>query len=93
MVIPGVDIDQKILVNNQYSEPDSTIAIAIGRVNTHAMRRLRIVPHCKTERLAVIVPATPEDKTCAVDTGKPNILAAPTFSAAHYSNRNDGVFR
>src|SRR5262249_58578747 len=34
------------------------------------------VPHCRPERLAAIVPATPDDSTCMVETGSPNMSAA-----------------
>jgi len=63
------------LTKSQYRPPDS--AIAAGSVSTHAASRLRMVAICSPERLAAIVPATPEDSTCVVDTGRPNMSAAP----------------
>ena len=38
---------------------------------------LRMVAICRPEPLAAIVPATPDDSTCVVDTGRPNTSAAP----------------
>jgi len=52
--------------NNDAAKPIET-----GRVSTQAISRLRIVPHCKPEWLAAIVPATPDDKTWVVLTGNP----------------------
>ena len=43
--------------------------MAAGKVSTHASNRLRTVLICKPDELAIIVPATPEDKTCVVLTG------------------------
>ncbi len=45
-------------------------AIDTGRVSTQAMRMLRIVLPCRPLRLATMVPATPEDSTCVVETGR-----------------------
>jgi hypothetical protein len=65
----GHSLVQKIWENSQNSEPDNRIAT--GKVSTQAMARLRTVDHCRPERLAAIVPATPDDSTCVVDTGRP----------------------
>lgn len=56
--------------------------IEAGRVNTHAMAKFLTVVHCSPERLAAIVPATPEDKTCVVLTGDPNASATPIVPLA-----------
>ena len=56
--------------------------MAAGSVNTHASSRFFTVDICKPERFAVIVPATPEDKTCVVLTGSPNQSAAPIVNIA-----------
>ena len=61
--------DQKSFVNTQYRVPDSTMAA--GSVSTQAIARLRIVASCKPEPLAAMVPATPEESTCVVETGRP----------------------
>ena len=45
--------------------------MAMGSVNTHAIRRFRTVAICKPEPFAAMVPATPQDSTCVVETGKP----------------------
>src|SRR5262249_50290150 len=66
--------------NIQYNEPDNKIAA--GKVNTQANARLRPVLHCNPDPLAAIVPATPLDSTCVVETGKPNMSAAPMVVAA-----------
>jgi hypothetical protein len=66
---------QNSFENNQYKEPESSIAA--GNVNTQAMSRLRIVAHCKPDLLATMAPATPDESTCVVETGKPYISAAP----------------
>src|ERR1700684_3318451 len=69
----------------KYSVPESTIAA--GSVSTQPSAILRRVDHCMPEPLAIIVPATPEESTCVVDTGRPRpsaapIVAIPTSSAA-----------
>jgi hypothetical protein len=56
--------------------------IAAGSVSTQARAMLRTVDHCIPEPLATIVPATPDDRTCVVDTGKPKPSAAPIVAAA-----------
>ena len=60
---------QNSLVNSQYKQPDSSIAT--GRVSTQAISRLRSVAICRPEPLAAMVPATPDDSTWVVDTGRP----------------------
>src|SRR5262249_31353794 len=50
--------------------------MAAGSVSTHAINRLRTVAHCSPEPLAAIVPATPDDNTCVVETGSPYMSAA-----------------
>ena len=56
-------------VKAQNKEADKPIET--GKVSPHAMSRLRRVAHCKPERLAAMVPATPDDNTCVVLTGNP----------------------
>src|SRR6187402_3558992 len=78
---PGtVCTDQNKCVNSQYNEPDSITAT--GKVSTHAIARLRTVLICRPDWFATIVPATPEESTCVVDTGKPYMSAAPIVSIA-----------
>ena len=60
--------------------PDSSIAA--GRVSTQASAMLPTVDHCMPEPLATIVPATPDDSTWVVDTGRPKPSAAPIVAAA-----------
>ena len=45
--------------------------IATGKVKSQARAKLRIVLACIPEPFATIVPATPEDKTWVVETGRP----------------------
>src|SRR5208337_3229655 len=40
------------------------------------MAKLRMVDHCIPDLLAAIVPATPEERTWVVETGRPNMSAA-----------------
>lgn len=47
-----------------------------GIVNSQARARLRTVPICRPEPLAVMVPATAEESTWVVLTGKPARSAA-----------------
>src|SRR3954468_15071401 len=56
--------------------------IAAGRVSTQAISRLRMVAICRPEPFVAMVPATPDDNTCAVGTGRPNTSAAPMVTAA-----------
>jgi hypothetical protein len=39
---------------------------------------LRNVANCKPEPFAAIVPATPDDRICVVDTGRPKLEAGTT---------------
>ena len=43
---------------------------------------LRSVDHCMPEPLASIVPATPDDSTWVVETGRPKPSATPIVAAA-----------
>jgi hypothetical protein len=43
--------------------------VAAGKVRTHASKMLRTVACCSPALLANIVPATPEERMCVVDTG------------------------
>jgi len=67
--------------------------MAAGSVNTHAISRLRTVAHCSPEPFAAIVPATPDDNTCVVETGSPYISAAAIVPAATTSAQADPVRR
>lgn len=69
-----------MLRNAQYSVPASTMDT--GSVSTHAISKLRTVAHCNPDRLATMVPATPEESTCVVLTGRPNPSAAPMVTMA-----------
>src|SRR3982750_4427023 len=82
-LLQGIFVRQKIWVNSQYRLPDSRIAA--GSVSTHAINRLRMVFICNPPPLATMVPATPDDNTCVVDTGKPNMSAAPIVNIATVS--------
>jgi len=53
--------------NVRYAE----ITIAAGKVMIQASAMLRSVLICRPDPLAAIVPATPEDSTCVVLTGRP----------------------
>ncbi|MNH44841.1 hypothetical protein D3C79_1071190 [compost metagenome] len=48
-----------------------------GRVNTQASRMVLTVPPCRPLLLATMVPATPEDSTWVVETGRLKMLAMP----------------
>ena len=61
--------DQNRCAKIQNRLPDKRIAA--GSVRTHAISRLRTVALCRPDRRAAIVPATPDDSTCVVDTGSP----------------------
>ena len=56
--------------------------IETGSVSTQAASRLRTVFHCRPDLLAHMVPATPDDSTCVVLTGRPNASAAPMVAIA-----------
>ena len=60
---------QNMWLKNEYSVAESVIAAA--RVRTQASSRLRTVEPCRPEPFAAIVPATPDDSTWVVDTGRP----------------------
>src|ERR1019366_4951611 len=66
--------------NNQNKKPASRIDA--GSVSTQAIARLRTFPHCSPDRLAAMVPATPEESTCVVLTSMPNQSAAPMVTIA-----------
>ena len=44
-------------------------AMVAGKVNTQAIRMVLIVPPCRPLLFATMVPATPDDKMCVVETG------------------------
>jgi hypothetical protein len=44
--------------------------MAAGSVSTQAINKLRTVPHCSPEWFAIILPATPDERTWVVLTGK-----------------------
>src|SRR5262245_8665685 len=71
---------QNRLTNKTERRAESVMAA--GSVRTHAINRLRTVAHCSPEPLAAIVPATPDDNTCVVETGSPYISAAAIVPAA-----------
>ena len=60
---------QKIWRNSTKSDP--AISMAAGRVITQANAMFLIVLHCRPDPLAAMVPATPLDRTCVVETGRP----------------------
>jgi len=45
--------------------------IEAGSVKIHAISMFLTVDHCSPEPFAAIVPATPDDSTCVVETGNP----------------------
>jgi hypothetical protein len=51
--------------------------IAAGGVDIRPSAMLRRVDHCMPEPLAIIVPATPDESICVIDTGRPRPSAAP----------------
>ena len=55
--------------SRKYNPPAN--AIAAGRVMTQAMAMERRVDHCRPDPLAAMVPATPLDRMCVVETGTP----------------------
>ncbi|MNC72832.1 hypothetical protein D3C75_1239430 [compost metagenome] len=63
--------------NNPADRP--TVA---GRVRTQASRMVLTVPPCRPLLFATMVPATPEDSTWVVDTGRLKMLAMPMAQAA-----------
>src|SRR5690349_15474366 len=52
-------------------------ATVAGRVNTQASRMVLTVPPCRPLLLATMVPATPEDSTWVVETGRLKTFAMP----------------
>src|ERR1700722_17389402 len=64
----------------KYSEPESRIDT--GTASTQAIAMLRMVASCSPEPLAAMAPATPDDSTWVVETGRPNMSAAPMGAAA-----------
>ena len=58
----------RALEASQNSVADS--AMVAGKVSTHAIRMVLIVPPCRPLLLATMVPATPDDRMCVVDTGR-----------------------
>lgn len=66
---PTGHFGQNTCANSQYSEPDNSIAA--GNVSTQASPMLRSVRICRPEPFAAIVPATPDESTCVVETGRP----------------------
>ena len=68
-------VAQKMWRKRKYSVPESRIAA--GSVSTQASAMLRSVDHWMPEPLAAIVPATPDDSTWVVETGRPRPSAAP----------------
>ena len=59
--------------------------MAAGKVDTHANNKLIKVCFWIPDLLAAIVPATPDDKTWVVETGKPNTSAIPIVVIATIS--------
>src|SRR5690606_41594714 len=53
-----------------------------GKVSSQASRMMRTVPLCRPLRLATMVPATPEDSTWVVETGRLKTLATPMAATA-----------
>jgi hypothetical protein len=51
-------------------------AAAAGSVKTHAIAMLRTVLSCSQLLFAIMVPATPDESTCVVETGNPKPSAA-----------------
>src|SRR5262245_58976718 len=60
-------IERRAVMENKVPER----SMVTGRVNTQAIAMARIVFSCNPEWLAAMVPATPEDNTWVVLTGKP----------------------
>src|SRR5262249_19667992 len=71
---------QNSFSNSTNSVPDNRMAT--GSVRTHAISRFRTVDICRPDRLAAIVPATPDERTWVVETGRPNMSAAAMVTAA-----------
>ena len=56
--------------------------IGQGSVSIRAISRLRIADICNPGPFAAIVPATPENGTCVVDTGRPYMSVAAMVAEA-----------
>ena len=66
--------------------PSATLASAdrltvAGRVRIQAIRMVFTVPPCRPLLFATMVPATPEDSTWVVETGRAKMLAKPIMVA------------
>jgi hypothetical protein len=61
--------------NNQKREPESTIDT--GSVKTPGHQQVPDGPPLQPGVVAAIVPATPDDSTCVVLSGRPKASAAP----------------
>src|ERR1700727_2099040 len=72
--------DQNRCEKMKYSEPESRIAT--GSVSTQAIAVMRMVSSCTPEPLAAMAPATTDDSTWVVETGRPNVSAAKIVAAA-----------
>jgi len=68
-------------MREQHIHPPDNM-IAAGRVSTQAITMLRMVAICSPAPLAAIAPATPDDSTWVVETGRPNMSAALMVAAA-----------
>src|SRR5262249_19255083 len=68
------------LLNPQKRKPESNKAM--GKVKNQAKKRFGAGDQWKPGLLAIIVPATPDDNTCVVLTGRPNQSAAPMVAMA-----------
>ena len=74
MKAPWLVQQLKQMAKNKEKERDRPIAQ--GNVSTHASAWLRRIDICTPEPLAAIVPATPEESTCVVETGGPKLSAS-----------------
>src|SRR3981189_2855445 len=50
--------------------------IAAGSVRTHAISMFLMVATCSPDPFAAMAPATPDDSTCVVETGRPKMWRA-----------------
>jgi hypothetical protein len=69
----------------EYNVEERRQSIAQDRVNNQASARLRGVDIRTPEPLAAIEPATPEDSTWVVETGRPKLSAAAIVPIATIS--------
>jgi hypothetical protein len=74
------------LRSGQYSLPAS--AIETGSVSTQAINKLRTVAHCRPDRFATMVPATPDDNQQCKYHGKTG-AAAHLQDQLHRQQRHD----